>query len=53
MAALLVSFGAQPGVKNGQGKSAIDIIQEHPPAKQEEFMKIFRGYLLYLYLHYY
>ena len=45
VADLLLAFGAQPGVKNGKGESAIDIVQSHPPNKRNEFMKLFRGEL--------
>ena len=35
VASLLAAFGAQPGLKNGKGQSALDIISGHPPQKRE------------------
>ena len=43
MAGLLAAFGAQPGLKNGKGQSALDIIHSHPPQKKDEFMKLFKS----------
>ena len=43
VAGLLVAFGGQPGLKNGKGQSALDIINGHPPQKKDEFMKLFKS----------
>ena len=45
VASLLAAFGAQPGLKNGKGQSALDIISGHPPQKRDEFMKLLKGEL--------
>ncbi len=40
---MLLKFGAQPGIRNGKNESAIDIINNHPEHRREDFMKLFKG----------
>jgi ankyrin repeat protein len=43
---VLLNFGAQPGMRNGDGESVADIITNHPPHRQNDFfdlLKQFKG----------
>lgn len=44
VAALLLSFGAQGGMRNGQNESVVDLITKHPEHRQDDFMKLIREY---------
>ena len=46
VAGSLLKFGAQPGMRNGQNESVVDIVQKHPQHRQEDFMKLFRGIMI-------
>lgn len=41
---ILLRFGAQAGMRDGNNASVIDIINEHPEHRRDDFMKLIRQY---------
>ena len=44
VAAVLLGFGAQPGIRNGDNESVMDIIAKHPHHRQDDFIKLIKQY---------
>lgn len=44
VAEVLLSFGGQCGMRNGQGESVIDIINKHPEHRQKDFLEVIDKY---------
>lgn len=44
VAAVLLSFGAQPGMRNGENETVMDIITNHPQHRRDDFVKLIKEY---------